>query len=78
MDVSPAVIAVISIVLSSGKVDPSTSHPKVPVLTLQLKVAVDPSVALTDVGVLVKAEIIMNKNRHDVDNFTATCNMHVH
>ena len=59
MDVSPAVIAVISLVLSSGNVDPSTSHPNVPLLVLQLKVAVDPSVALTDVAVLVKAEIMM-------------------
>ena len=58
MDVSPAVTNVIFFTLSSGNVDPPTSQPRAPLLTLQLKMAVDPSVALTDVGVLVKAEIV--------------------
>ena len=34
-----------------------TVQPIVPELALQLKVAVDPSVALTDLGVFTKAEI---------------------
>lgn len=41
----------------SGKVDPLTTQIIPPVLTLQLKVAVDPRVALTDVGMMVIAEI---------------------
>ena len=39
-------------VLSSDKSDPLISQPTRPPVALQLKVAVDPSVALTDVGVL--------------------------
>ena len=44
---------------SSVNRDPLTSQSYVTLvaLALQLKVALDPSVALTDVGVLVKAEI---------------------
>ena len=42
-------------VLSSDNGDPLTSQSIVPVVTLQLKVAVDPSVAFTDVGVLTNA-----------------------
>ena len=42
-------------VLSSDNGDPLTSQSIVPVVTLQLKVAVDPSVALTDVGMLTNA-----------------------
>ena len=42
-------------------VDPLTIHTIIPALALQLKVAVDPSVALTDVGVLTKAEIQNNE-----------------
>ena len=57
MDVSPALRAVISVVLSSGNVDPSTSQPRVPVLTLQLKMAVDPSVVVCEVGPRMKSEI---------------------
>lgn len=39
------------------KSDPLTSHASVPEVTLQLKVAVDPSVVFTDVGMLTKAGI---------------------
>jgi len=46
----------------SGNVESLTTQNIPPVLTLQLKVAVDPNVALTDVGMLVKAEIDMNQN----------------
>ena len=42
-------------VLRSDNGDPLTSQSIVPVVTLQLKVAVDPSVALTDVGMLTNA-----------------------
>jgi len=48
---------------SSGNVEPLTTQNIPPVLTLQLKVAVDPNVALTDVGVLVKSEIDMNQTQ---------------
>lgn len=58
MDVLPVVIAVISSVISS----PSTNQPIPPLLALQLKVAVDPSVVLIDMGVQIKPEIQMNKN----------------
>jgi len=44
-------------VLSSGNVDPLTNQVIEPLLALQVKVAVDPSVVLTDLGVLMKAEI---------------------
>ena len=48
---------VTSLVFSSVNSDPLTIQAMTPVLALQLKVAVDPSVALTDVGVMIKAEI---------------------
>ena len=53
------VVDVISDCFSSVNGDPLTSQKAVPpvALLLQLKVAVDPSVALTDVGVLRKTEI---------------------
>ena len=44
-------------VLSSVSGDPLTSQLSVPLVTLQLKVAVDPSVALTDVGMLTNAAV---------------------
>ena len=56
-DNMPTLLVVIAVVFNSGNVDPLTFQVIDPVLALQLKLAVDPSVALTDVGVLVKAEI---------------------
>jgi len=49
---------------SSVNVDPLTSQPTRPPVALQLKVAVDPSVALTDVRVLTKAGIGMKSSHH--------------
>ena len=57
VDVLPVVLAVISGLFNSGNVDPFISQKGRPVLTLQVKVAVDPNVALTDVGVMTKAGI---------------------
>ena len=53
------VVDIISDWFSSVNGDPLTSQKVVPpvALLLQLKVALDPSVALTDVGVLTKTEI---------------------
>ena len=45
----------ISGAFSSDKWESLTSQAGWPVVTLQLKIAVDPSVAMTDVGVLIKA-----------------------
>ena len=53
----PTWLAVISGMFSSDSIDPFTIQTTAPVVTLQLKVTVDPSVALTDVGVLTKAEM---------------------
>ena len=61
MDVLPVILAVISVVFSSDKSVPSTIQPIAPLLALQVKVAVDPSVVLIDMGVLIKSEIQMNK-----------------
>ena len=47
----------ISVRFSSVNSDPLTLQSIVPVVALQVKVAVDPSVALTDVGVVTKAGI---------------------
>ena len=44
------------LVISVNRV-PLTIQPITPVVALQLKVVADPRVALTDVGVLIKAEI---------------------
>ena len=44
-------------VFSSDSIDPFTIQATAPVVALQLKVTLDPSVALTDVGVLMKAEM---------------------
>ena len=55
--VLPLPVALISGVSSSVNSDPLSFQSIVPVVALQLKVAVDPSVALTDVGVATKAEI---------------------
>ena len=56
-EVLPTLWAVISGVFSCPNSDPLTSHANVPVgaLVLQLKVAVEFSVALTDVGVLTNS-----------------------
>ena len=57
LNMLPTLLVVISLVFSSVNSDPLTIQAMTPVLALQLKVAVDPSVALTDVGVMIKAEI---------------------
>ena len=54
-NVLPTLLIVISCVFSSVNSEPLTIQEIVPVVALQLKVAVDPSVVLTDVGVLMKA-----------------------
>ena len=56
-NVLPSLLVVISLEFSSVNSDPLTIQPTKPLLTLQLKVAVDPSVALTDVGAMMKAAI---------------------
>ena len=56
-NVLPTWLAVISAVFSSDKKDPLTFQTTAPVVTLQLKVAVDPSVTLTDVGVETNAAV---------------------
>ena len=56
MYVSPVPLDVISVTFSFVNGDPLTIQAIEPPLILQVKVAVDPSVALTDVGVLVIAE----------------------
>jgi len=53
----PTLLVVIFAVFSSVNVDPLTIQATPPPLALQLKVAVEPSVALTDVGVMMKAGI---------------------
>ena len=50
-------LTVISVLFSSNNVDPLTIQLIEPLLALQVKVAVDPSVALTDVGVMMNSEI---------------------
>ena len=56
-DVLPLELTVMYGVLSSLNGDPLTLQSIAPAVTLQLKVAVDPSVALTDEGVLTNAAI---------------------
>ena len=56
-NVLPTLLIVISCVLSSVNSEPLTLQSIVPVVALQLKVAVDPRVALTDAGVVTKAGI---------------------
>jgi len=46
-----------SVLFSSSNVDPLTIQVIDPLLELQVKVAVDPSVALSDVGVMMNSEI---------------------
>ena len=57
MNVLPTLSLLISLEFSSVNSNPLTIQPTKPLLTLQVKVAVDPSVALTDVGAMMKAEI---------------------
>jgi len=57
VDVLPVVLAVIFVDSSSNNVNPTTVQTGCPPPVPQLKVAADPSVALTDVGVMMKAEI---------------------
>ena len=54
---SPTCLVVISGALSVVNCDPLTVQLIHPVVILQLKRAADPSVALTDVGVLTKAGV---------------------
>ena len=65
-EVLPTFWAVISGVFSSPNSDPLTTHANVPVgaLVLQLKVAVEFSVALTDVGVLTNSAKTKKKKKH--------------
>ena len=56
-DVLPTWLAVIPEMLSSDNRDPLTIQATTPVVALQLKVAVDPRVALTDVGVETNAAV---------------------
>ena len=58
-EVLPTCRAVISGVFSSANSNPLTSHSNVPVgaLVLQLKVTVESSVALTDVGISTNSAI---------------------
>jgi len=50
-------LTVISVLFSSCNVDPLTIQLIEPLLKLQVKVAVDPSVALTDVRGMMNSEI---------------------
>ena len=54
-NVRPTVLVVISGVFSRDNNDPLTIQPITPVVELQWKVAVEPKIALMDVGVLTKA-----------------------
>ena len=54
-NVRPTVVVVISGVFSRDNNDPLIIQPITPVVELQWKVAVEPKVALMDVGVLTKA-----------------------
>ena len=56
-DVLPTWLAVIFGAFSSDNKDPLTFQATAPVVTLQRRVAVDPSVALTDVGVETNAAV---------------------
>ena len=62
-NLSPTWLAVISeVYLSSDKKDPLTIQTTAPVVALQLKVAVDPSVALTDEGGETNAAVVSTCN----------------
>ena len=75
----PILLVVISVAFmcanSSVTSESLTVQPIVPEVALQLNVAVDPRVALTDVGVLTKAEIRnVRQNQNTIINFM--CGMH--
>ena len=57
-NVGPTLLVLMSVlsVFSCVNSDPLTIQTTAPAVALQLKVAVDPSMALTDVGVVTKAE----------------------
>ena len=57
VDMPPTLLTVISVLYRYGKDDPLTVQNIAPLLALQVKVAVDPSVALTDVGGMMNSEI---------------------
>ena len=57
MDVLPTWLVEIFGAFRSDNRDPLTSQAITPVVTLQMKVAVDPSVTLTDVGVETNAAV---------------------
>jgi len=57
VNIPSALLLVISGMFSSVNVDPLTVQTIEPPLALQVKLAVDPNVALTDVGVLMKARV---------------------
>ena len=63
-NILPTWLAVISGLFSTVNNDPLSIQDTTPVVALQLKVAADPSVALTDVGVLTKAGMITQENTH--------------
>ena len=59
----PTWLAVISeVYLSSNNKDPLTIQTTTPVVALQLKIAVDPSVALTDEAVEINAAVVSTCN----------------
>ena len=66
-NVLPILLIVISGVFSSVNNEPLTSQPTAPIVALQLKVAVDPSVALIDVGVVIKARTQMRTESHNTE-----------
>ena len=68
--VFPLLLVVKFMEFSTVKRNPSTSQPTTPVVALQLKVAVDPSVALTDLGVISITEIRM------ILKVTVLCTVH--
>ena len=58
----PSWLAVISGAFSSDQKDPLTIQTTAPVVALQLKIAVDPSVALTDEAVEINAAVVSTCN----------------
>jgi len=76
-EVLPTLWAVISGVFSCPNSDPLTNHANVPVgaLVLQLKVAVEFSVALTDVGVLTNSA---KTNKQTKKNITEIVTIQLH
>ena len=56
-EVVVGLIVISEVLFSSSNVDPLIIQPMKPLLALQVKVAVDPSVALTDVRGMMNSEI---------------------